>query len=91
MGALSRDSYSPFYPLIFWHSVRSVLSWLEQVALDCARGKGILIDEKLNTARQNPDTAALMRSSALSGLGFRVRDRETSSVVGLCIKSYPNF
>jgi len=25
---------------------------LEQVALDCARGKGILIDEKLNTARQ---------------------------------------
>jgi len=35
---------------------------LEQVALDCARGKGILIDEKLNTARQNPDTAALMRS-----------------------------
>jgi len=38
---------------------------LEQVALDCARGKGLLIDEKLNTARQNPDTAALMRSGPL--------------------------
>jgi len=31
------------------------------------------------------------RSIALSGLGFRVRDRETSSVVGLCVKPYPNF
>jgi len=29
--------------------------------------------------------------SALSGLGFGVRDRETSSVVGLCVKAYPKF
>jgi len=28
---------------------------LEQVALACAHGKGILIDETLNAARQNPD------------------------------------
>ena len=34
-----------------------------------------------------------MRSTttALSGLGLGVRDRETSSVVGLCVKTYPNF
>jgi len=30
----------------------------EQVALDGAHGKGLLIDEKLNTARHNPDNAA---------------------------------
>jgi len=30
---------------------------LEQVALACARGKGLLIDERLNAARQNPDNA----------------------------------
>ena len=29
--------------------------------------------------------------SVLSWLGFRVRDRETSSVVGLCVKPDPNF
>jgi len=40
----------------------------------------------LTRAHQRPNW-----SSALSGLGFRVRDRETSSVVGLCVKSYPNF
>jgi len=36
---------------------------LEQVALACARGGCVLIDEILNAARQNPDTAGSMRSS----------------------------
>jgi len=30
-------------------------------------------------------------SSALSGLGFGERDRKTSSVVGLDVKTSPNF
>jgi len=30
-------------------------------------------------------------SSALSGLGFGVRHREASSVVGLCVKADPEF
>jgi len=37
------------------------------------------------------DLERFYKSSALSGLGFRVRDRETSSVVGLCVKADPNF
>ena len=30
---------------------------LEQVTLDCARGKGVLTDETRKAARQNPDSA----------------------------------
>jgi len=30
-------------------------------------------------------------ASALSGLGFGIRDRETPSIVGLCVMTDPHF
>jgi len=50
------------------------------------RERSILI--KLNL---NKDAVNFTVPGALSGLGLGVRDRETSSVVGLCLKAYPDF
>ena len=61
----------------------TVVGWgeqeLDQFGRSCARVEKVSLDERLNAA------------SAVLRLSFRVRDRETSSVVGLCVKPYPNF
>jgi len=56
-GVLSQVSRKPVAGWIL-RFAQLCLRGRVQVALACARGKGLLIDEKLNPARQPPDYTA---------------------------------